>query len=520
MNKLYQDRNWLYRKYSIEKMLPIKIGKLCGVCNTTIFNWLEKLHIEKYPMKDRIFSKEHCKNISKSRIGKFKGINNTFYGKHHTEKTKEIIRIKNKGNIPPNKGICPKKILIKCANPACGKMFLGYEGRMYCSKPCYFVIPKSEETKKKNARHGKDNNFFGVHRLGKDSPNWGKKRTDETKKKISIHHLGKDISLEAEEIIRMYRGGLRVQRIVKKFGVSVDTIQERILDINKVPRFRRVMFSESDYNMLFEMFVIEEKNISELAIELGCSKKGIRNGLIRCNIPLRSQSESQTGMITSKETKRKISEANKGKHLTEETKRKISEAHIKEKKIGICLFCGKKIEYVPSKNMKYCDRDCSVKYKMGENNPHWKGGMIKKKCIICGRIYETYPCKINQKCCSMDCARQKAMMTMNIKPSNPEKVFDKITPNNIRYTGNGTWCRRTKIKYRNPDFKITGQNKVIEIYGDYWHRNDDPKDIIQEYKEIGIECIVLWEHEVYEEPERVLNETLEFIGDHSDERCL
>lgn len=93
------------------------------------------------------------------------------------------------------------------------------------------------------------------------------------------------------------------------------------------------------------------------------------------------------------------------------------------------------------------------------------------------------------------------------RPTNPEKVFDELTPEYVRYVGNGKWWRNR----HNPDFKITGQNKVIEIYGDYWHRNDDPKDRIREYKEMGLNCLVFWEHEVYEEPERLLEEVNEFI---------
>ena len=106
----------------------------------------------------------------------------------------------------------------------------------------------------------------------------------------------------------------------------------------------------------------------------------------------------------------------------------------------------------------------------------------------------------------------KMMDGWNRRPTNPEKVFDKITSDIVRYVGNGEFWRKTKKKHaRNPDFKVTGQNKVIEIYGDYWHRNHDPKDIIREYKEIGLDCLVFWEHEVYKEPERILEETSEFI---------
>lgn len=96
----------------------------------------------------------------------------------------------------------------------------------------------------------------------------------------------------------------------------------------------------------------------------------------------------------------------------------------------------------------------------------------------------------------------------NHRPTNPEKIFDELTPEYVRYVGNGKWWRN----HHNPDFKITGQNKVIEIYGDYWHRNDDPKDRIKEYKEVGLDCLVFWEHEVYNDTQKILEKTLEFIN--------
>ena len=46
--------------------------------------------------------------------------------------------------------------------------------------------------------------------------------------------------------------------------------------------------------------------------------------------------------------------------------------------------------------------------------------------------------------------------------------------------------------------------KVIEHFGDYWHgecktgiRNDlHEKQIIENYKKVGIDCLVIWEHEL------------------------
>ena len=52
---------------------------------------------------------------------------------------------------------------------------------------------------------------------------------------------------------------------------------------------------------------------------------------------------------------------------------------------------------------------------------------------------------------------------------------------------------------------------MIEIYGDYWHRNDNPDNIIEEYKSVGLDCLVFWEHEVYKETDKVISKVKEFI---------
>lgn len=107
--------------------------------------------------------------------------------------------------------------------------------------------------------------------------------------------------------------------------------------------------------------------------------------------------------------------------------------------------------------------------------------------------------------------REKMIKSFEIsnkrRPTRVEQFFDNLTPNSVRYVGNGKWWRN----HHNPDFKITGQNKVIEIYGDYWHKNEDVNDLIQEYEKVGISCIIFWEHEVYNESQKILKKTLEFI---------
>ena len=108
---------------------------------------------------------------------------------------------------------------------------------------------------------------------------------------------------------------------------------------------------------------------------------------------------------------------------------------------------------------------------------------------------------------------------INVKPNKPESIINSLTPDHIHYVGNRAWWRKLKIKtdngyiekYKNPDFKVKGQNKVIEIHGDYWHEGENTEALIQAYKEAGLECLVIWEHEIYDDLDRVLSKIAEFI---------
>lgn len=140
--------------------------------------------------------------------------------------------------------------------------------------------------------------------------------------------------------------------------------------------------------------------------------------------------------------------------------------------------------------------------------------------ILLGRIFSEEHIKnmsISQKK-RMEIPREKKRMqeirliAINKRPTKPERVFNELTPEEVRYIGNRTWWRKLPNgKYKNPDFKVTGQNKVIEVHGDYWHRGEDPQELINQYKQIGLDCLVIWENEIYNNPQEVLNKTQLFI---------
>ncbi len=101
-------------------------------------------------------------------------------------------------------------------------------------------------------------------------------------------------------------------------------------------------------------------------------------------------------------------------------------------------------------------------------------------------------------------------------PNLLDQAFNREFPQ-LFYTGNGIYWRRLDRleKFKNPDFIVPGLvpehpkrevKKAVEIFGDYWHSEkftellpkEHEKEIVEAYAEIGIECLIIWEHEFHE----------------------
>lgn len=60
-----------------------------------------------------------------------------------------------------------------------------------------------------------------------------------------------------------------------------------------------------------------------------------------------------------------------------------------------------------------------------------------------------------------------------------------------------------------PDF-IVG-NKCVELFGNYWHKGENPQDRINKFKEVGFDCLVIWESEWYSDKQYWINKVSEFL---------
>ena len=95
------------------------------------------------------------------------------------------------------------------------------------------------------------------------------------------------------------------------------------------------------------------------------------------------------------------------------------------------------------------------------------------------------------------------------KPNNQEmkliRLLHDVCPKEFAYNGNLSLC--TVIGGKIPDFlNINGRKQVIEFFGDWWHsekftgvpEEKAEKDMIEHYKQLGFDCLIIWERELSE----------------------
>jgi hypothetical protein len=92
---------------------------------------------------------------------------------------------------------------------------------------------------------------------------------------------------------------------------------------------------------------------------------------------------------------------------------------------------------------------------------------------------------------------KKQIEASYIKPNKLELQFEKFL--NELYLGEWKYVGDFEfwLGGKNPDFmNVNGQKKLIELYGDYWHRDDNPQDRIDHFKQYGFDTLILWESEL------------------------
>ncbi len=203
-----------------------------------------------------------------------------------------------------------------------------------------------------------------------------------------------------------------------------------------------------------------------------------------------------------------------------------------------CIFCHKKFEVFPCLNhIKCCSISCSRKYLWKQ--PKFRQNMINKSKgkhhspkteFKKGNHYSIktefkkgrhsskrteFTSRKLKKIWSNSKYKEKtlkaSMLGRQIEPNKPEKILrellQKILPNKYKYN------KTTIIAGLMPDFINRNNNKIIELYGDYWHKLKvtlkRDKRRVKTYSKYRYKTLIIWQHEL-KNLELVIAKIMEF----------
>ena len=200
----------------------------------------------------------------------------------------------------------------------------------------------------------------------------------------------------------------------------------------------------------------------------------------------------------------------RGRTLTKKHREKLSESHKKEplkghdKKICSCYICKSKKGETAGKNNSFYGkkhskktRDYLSKIKQGELNNRF-GTQHKDESIekMLNTFWATMKKRLNN---------QGKFGNMTKPEFQMKELLDKNFPGEWGF--NGCLDCDVIINKMVPDFiNINGRKIVIEVFGDYWHKDEDENQRIRQYKEFGYQCVVLWEADLNRDIEQTIKD--------------
>lgn len=182
------------------------------------------------------------------------------------------------------------------------------------------------------------------------------------------------------------------------------------------------------------------------------------------------------------------------------------------KKVFKCKNCGKEFVDYESNKRIFCSKKCQYKwmekfYRASEETRRKqslarKGKRPKNIEIIIEHSRKKKGKKIEEiygeekaKKIKKKLKKFRKTQEIPIRPTKPEKMFIDICNKfklPYKYVGNGQiW-----LSNKNPDFIHKNKKIVVEIFGKYWHKEEEVKEYKKYYKKFGWECVVFWDYEI------------------------
>jgi len=239
-----------------------------------------------------------------------------------------------------------------------------------------------------------------------------------------------------------------------------------------------------EYKILYPDSPIVSKDVSE---KLADNARNNENIGFKKGVKHKNRTTWNKGLTKKDERVKVYADKLKGVKKSKSHRENISISKTKNKKYDKCTLCNAD----KSKTNRNKCRSCAQKIRATKFTNGMKGRKLS------------------------EWHKMRLLSSQGKSFNKPErKVFEAYGRCGLLFTGDRKlWLKFKDGTSKNPDFIFDKYKICIEVYGDYWHRNDDPNDIIKKYEEIGWRCLVLWESEINRESISSLSEVInQFIN--------
>ena len=189
----------------------------------------------------------------------------------------------------------------------------------------------------------------------------------------------------------------------------------------------------------------------------------------------------------------------KGKKLSKEHVKKVQLANIGQKRLPEAIQKMRESTLSLWENPEY--REKNIQSHLGQTRTPEASEKARKAML---QLWSNPEWAINQ---IKAMAKGKHHLRPNCSEILLQEILNKYFPKIWKFVGNG----KLVIGRKNPDFiNIFTRNHLIELYGTYWHRNDNPQDMINYYREYEYKCLVIWENEL-DKTNLILDKITKFV---------
>lgn len=103
-----------------------------------------------------------------------------------------------------------------------------------------------------------------------------------------------------------------------------------------------------------------------------------------------------------------------------------------------------------------------------------------------------------------------------------EFMFGHCNPYRYAGCGEARFWISAGGRSRNPDFVARGMAKVIEVFGRYWHPQEDEAKAIAHYKAAGWDCLVIWDDDFIGARDRIMEFSFfyEYLHEFTEDSIL